>query len=64
MSTKYGRKVTIQEPPDGCLDMALLTCEDAEVTITQIMKELGLELLDDYLARSLAHHAAAREHAP
>jgi predicted amidohydrolase len=60
---RYGRALVIHEPPDGYLDIALLTCESEEHTMAEIMRECGLEPLDDYLARSLAWHAGAGDRA-
>ncbi len=54
---KYGRALSITEPPNGYLDIALLSCESEEHTIQEIMRDCGLEPLQGYLDRSLAYHA-------
>ncbi len=53
---KYGPLFTIREPPDGYLDIALLSSESPDRTIGEIMREFEIEPLESYLARSLAHH--------
>jgi predicted amidohydrolase len=52
---KYGRMLEMSEPPQGYLDVALISSQSEERTIRQIMEEFELEPLDEYLARSLAH---------
>ena len=53
---KYGPRFVVREPPDGYLDIALLSSEEEGRTIRQIMQEFEIEPLESYLARSLAHH--------
>jgi hypothetical protein len=54
LKEKYGRDVTIFDP--GELGCVLLTSESDTVSIQQMVAEFEIELLDDYFARSLAHH--------
>jgi hypothetical protein len=53
LKAKHGTEVTIFDP--GRLAVVLLTCESNDLTIDDMVKEFGIELLDEYLARSLAH---------
>lgn len=50
LKEKYGNKVIIKDP--GKLGVVLLTSEDEKVTVDQMIKEFGIELLDDYFDRS------------
>lgn len=50
---KYGSKISIRDP--GRLGSVLLSSESGDFTAADIVKEFELELLDDYLARALAH---------
>jgi hypothetical protein len=61
MKKKYGSAVTIFDP--GLLGSVLITSESETINIKDIIAEFEIELLDDYLERSLAHHhdAANRE---
>jgi hypothetical protein len=52
LKTKYGPKVKISDP--GCLGSVLVASEHETVGVDEMIKEFELELLDDYLARSLA----------
>jgi hypothetical protein len=61
---KYGPLLTIREPPDGYLDIALLSSEAEDRTIGEIMTEFEIEPLESYLARSLAHHDDPANQAP
>jgi predicted amidohydrolase len=54
MKAKYGPLVTISDP--GLLASVLITSETEEVTADQLVQEFEIELLDDYMERSLAHH--------
>lgn len=51
---KYGPKVRVHDA--GFLDAVLITSETDEITAKEIILEFGIELHEDYLARSLAHH--------
>lgn len=53
---KYGSKVKIDDP--GRLGSVLISSETDEFTVQDLIAEFGLELLDDYLARSLKHRHA------
>ena len=48
---KYGEALTISEP--GSIGWVMLTCEDPNMCVDDIVKEFEIELLDDYMARSL-----------
>lgn len=50
---KYGRGVHVSDP--GLLGSVLVTSETEGVSAADMASEFGLELLDDYMARSLAH---------
>jgi len=50
---KYGPKVSIFDP--GYLGAVLIASESDELTSDDLIEEFGIELLDDYWARSLAH---------
>ena len=54
---KYGRKLKLHDP--GLLGAVLLSSETDEFSIGDITKEFGLEPLEEYFDRSLAHR---REH--
>ncbi|WP_135551800.1 carbon-nitrogen hydrolase family protein [Paenibacillus cymbidii] len=53
---KYGPEVTIHDP--GFLGCVMIASESASFTAADIVAEFGLELLDDYFARSLAERHA------
>jgi len=57
LKKKYGPDVTIFDP--GQLGSVLITSESDTVSIQEMVAEFEIELLDDYMARSLAHHHAA-----
>ena len=59
MKAKYGRGVTIKDP--GHLGSVLLTNWLEDRTIDDLVEEFGIELLDDYWARALKHHAENTE---
>ncbi|HEY3398428.1 MAG TPA: carbon-nitrogen hydrolase family protein, partial [Armatimonadota bacterium] len=50
---KYGPKVKVFDP--GFLGSVLISSETDEFTIDDLVAEFGIEVLDDYLDRSLAH---------
>jgi hypothetical protein len=52
LKEKYGPTVTISDP--GELASVLVTSENDKVTVDQMIKEFGIELLDDYLDRARA----------
>lgn len=54
MKEKYGPKVKISDP--GHLGSILFSAEAEDLTADGLVKEFGIELLDDYMARALAHH--------
>lgn len=53
---KYGAKVKIYDP--GQLGAVMISSESEDFTIKDIVNEFELELLDDYMSRSLAHRHA------
>lgn len=53
LNAKYGPKVTIKDP--GFLGSVLITSEHETVTADEMIEEFKIELLDDYMARALAH---------
>jgi hypothetical protein len=55
---KYGEAVRIDIPAN--IGAGLIYSQSDERTATDIVREFGLELLDDYFARSLAANAANR----
>ncbi|MBT7298110.1 MAG: carbon-nitrogen hydrolase family protein [Victivallales bacterium] len=55
MKAKYGRGVEIKDP--GHLGCVLLTSWLEDKSIDDLVAEFEIELLDDYMARALAHHA-------
>lgn len=54
LKAKYGPKVKITDP--GLLGAVLVSSEDGSISAGEMIKEFEIELLDDYLARSLAAH--------
>ncbi len=54
MRKKYGAKVKVYDP--GYLGSVLVSSEADEFTVEELVREFGIELLDDYFARALAHH--------
>jgi len=52
LKQKYGSAVTISDP--GKLASVLISSEDKNVTIDQMIEEFDIELLDDYLKRARA----------
>jgi predicted amidohydrolase len=58
MRAKYGSRVRIFDP--GHLGSVLVSSETDEISARDMAREFGLELLDDYFARSLAIQAKYR----
>ena len=54
MKDRHGPKVSIYDP--GYLGAVLIASESDEMTIYDLIEAFGIERLDDYWARSLAHH--------
>lgn len=54
LKRKYGPDVTIFDP--GQLGSVLITSESESVSVEEMIAEFEIELLDEYFARSLAHH--------
>lgn len=54
MRARYGPKVKVSDP--GYLAAVMISSETDEFTIDRIVEEFEIELLDDYLERSLAMH--------
>jgi hypothetical protein len=50
LKAKYGTSVTISDP--GELASVLITSEDSKIPVDQMIKEFGIERLDDYLNRA------------
>lgn len=55
---KYGRAIRVSDP--GYLGSVLLTSETADFSAQDVVKEFGIELLDDYFGRSLAFQNSRR----
>ena len=53
LKNKYGPKVHIRDP--GFLGSVLISSEDEKVSVDEMIAEFKIELLDDYMARALAH---------
>lgn len=53
LNAKYGPKVTIKDP--GFLGSVLIASEHETIDADEMIKEFKIELLDDYMARALAH---------
>ncbi|HUU28206.1 MAG TPA: carbon-nitrogen hydrolase family protein [archaeon] len=53
LKDKYGPKVRITDP--GFLGCVLVSSEDREISVDEMINEFEIELLDDYMARALAH---------
>ncbi|MBN1352180.1 carbon-nitrogen hydrolase family protein [candidate division KSB1 bacterium] len=54
LKAKYGPQVSIFDP--GYLASVLVTSETHERSSAEMIEEFEIELLDDYMQRSLAHH--------
>jgi hypothetical protein len=52
LKEKYGRSVTISDP--GKLASVLVTSNDSKISVDKMIKDFGIELLDDYLNRARA----------
>jgi hypothetical protein len=52
LKEKYGPSVTVSDP--GKLASVLVTSNDSKISVDQMIKEFGIELLDDYLNRARA----------
>ena len=50
---KYGPKVSVFDP--GHLASVLISSETDEATSAEMVEEFAIELLDDYMERSMAH---------
>lgn len=57
LKAKYGSKVTIQIP--GRLGSVLISSETSEIDVLGMVREFGIELLDDYFQRALRHRHTA-----
>jgi len=57
LKKKYGPKVTIKDP--GYLGSVLISSEHETVAVDEMIEEFEIELLDDYMARALAHRHAS-----
>ncbi len=53
LKAKYGPKVQITDP--GYLGAVLVTSEHETVSVEEMIREFEVEVLDDYMARALAH---------
>ncbi len=53
---KYGPRVRITDP--GFLGSVLISSEDEQTTVDEMVSEFNIELLDDYMTRALAHRHA------
>jgi len=53
LKAKYGPKVKITDP--GFLGPVLVSSEDENISVDKMISEFEIELLDDYMARALAH---------
>ena len=62
LKEKYGPGVMIKDP--GYLGSVLVTSEDDEVSSEEMVREFEIELLDDYIERSLAHRDDPTHQAP
>ena len=55
LKARYGRRVSITDP--DLIGSVLITSETVEKTVTEMVREFEIELLDDYLNRCLAVQA-------
>ncbi len=53
LKQKYGTKVKIKDP--GYLGSVLISSEDENISVDEMIKEFEIELLDDYFKRALEH---------
>ena|GEM_PF-124749 len=56
LKAKYGPKVRVTDP--GYLGAVLVTSEHETTSAEEMIREFEIELLDDYMARALAHRHA------
>jgi len=56
LKARYGPGVRITDP--GYLGSVLLTSEHETVSVKEMVQQFNIELLDDYMARALAHRHA------
>lgn len=56
LKAKYGPRVEIHDP--GYLGSVLISSEDPDVAVEQMIAEFEIELLDDYMSRAMAHRNA------
>ncbi|WP_158289381.1 carbon-nitrogen hydrolase family protein [Paenibacillus flagellatus] len=56
IKNKYGPKVRIHDP--GLLGSVLISSETDEFNVQDVIREFGLELLDDYWERAKAHRCS------
>ena len=54
LKAKYGPKVKISDP--GCLAAVLVSSEHETISVSEMIKEFEIELLDDYFTRALSYH--------
>ena len=57
LKNKYGPRVKISDP--GFLGSVLISSEDEKIAVDEMIAEFHIELLDDYMARALAHRHKA-----
>jgi len=57
LKNEYGPKVKITDP--GFLGCVLISSEDDKMPVDEMIREFQIELLDDYMARALAHRHKA-----
>jgi len=57
LKNKYGPKVKISDP--GFLGSVLISSEDEKTSVDEMIAGFQIELLDDYMARALAHRHKA-----
>jgi hypothetical protein len=53
LKNKYGPRVKVTDP--GLLGSVLIASEDEKIAVDDMIAEFQIELLDDYMARALAH---------
>lgn len=62
MREKYGPEVSVFDP--GYLGAVLIASETDRLTSDDLIKEFEIELLDEYMTRSIAHHHDPKNMAP
>jgi len=55
LKAKYGPQVSIHDPGSD-MGSVLITSESEDIAVDEMIAEFGIELLDDYIERSLEHH--------